>query len=105
MQSSRGWWWLSGLVAGGLGLAASYLVAGLLRVRSAPVVAVAEAIIAIAPGSLVRWGIATFGDRDKQVLVAVILVVLGALCGWLGVLARRRWWVAVAGVGLLTGMI
>ncbi|TWG93906.1 DMSO/TMAO reductase YedYZ molybdopterin-dependent catalytic subunit [Nocardioides sp. J9] len=97
MRTSRAWWALSGLVAGLLGLATSYAAAALLHVREAPVVAVAEGITALTPGSVVKWAINTFDRDDKKILVLGILFFLAVAFALLGRLARRRWWLAVTG--------
>ncbi len=101
MKTSRGWWWLSGIVAGTLGVTASYLVAGLLRIRESPVVAVAEGLIALTPGPVARWAIDTFGTADKAVLLLGMFLIMAVVFAWLGQLARDRWWAAVTGFCLL----
>lgn len=97
MRTSRGWWWLSGVVVGAVGLATSYLVAGLLRVRESPAVAVAEGVIDLTPGAVARWAIDTFGTRDKAVLLIGMFVILTIVFAVLGRVARTRWWVTVLG--------
>ncbi|KAA1427410.1 molybdopterin-dependent oxidoreductase [Nocardioides antri] len=101
MRVSRGWWWLSGVVVGAIGLAVSYLVAGVLGVRSSPVVAVAESIRDLAPTGLVEWAKETFGTADKAVPVIGIFVFLVIAFGALGRLARTQWWGAIAGYAAL----
>ncbi len=101
MRTSRGWWWLSGIIAGALGLTVSYLVAGLLHVRESPAVAVAESVIALTPGTIAEWAIRTFGTRDKSVLLLGMFVILAVLFAVLGRLARVRWWAAMAGFAVL----
>lgn len=101
MRTSRGWWWLSGIVAGALGLTASYLVAGLLHVRESPAVAVAESVIALTPGTIAEWAIQTFGTRDKSVLLLGMFTILAIVFAAIGRLARVRWWAAMAGFALL----
>ena len=104
VRTSRGWWWLSGIVTGALGLTVSYLVAGILRVRESPVVAVAEGITALTPGAIAEWAIQTLGRWDKTVLVIGIVVVLALVFGQLGRAARTRYWVAVLGYVLLAAI-
>ena len=101
MRTSNATWSLAGLVAGGAGLATSYLTANVMNIRESPVVAVAELVIRHTPGEVAERAIDVLGHRDKPVLVASILVLLGALFLLVGWLARRRWWVAVAVLGLL----
>ena len=104
MRTSRGWWALSGIVAGALGLAMSYAAAALLHVRESPVVAVAEGVTALTPGAVVKWAINTFDRDDKKVLVVGILVLLTLLFALIGRVARRQWWLAVAGYVVLAGI-
>lgn len=104
VRTSRAWWPLAGLIAGAVGLAVSYAAAALLHVRDAPVVAVAEGVIALTPGPVAKWAIDTFDTADKKVLVVAILVLLALLFGWFGRLAHRRWWAAVTGYVVLAGI-
>ena len=95
MSTSRGPWAVAGLLAGYAGLATSYCVAMVLTVRDDPVSAVAELVIRLTPGPAVEGAIQLVGRHDKAVLVTVILVVLGLLFAWAGLLARRAWWLAM----------
>lgn len=101
MESSRGRWWLAGLVAGAAGLASSYLVASLLSIRESPVVAVADVIIRLTPGPVARVAIDLLGHADKPVLVAGILAVLAVAFAALGGLGRRAWWAPAVGYAAL----
>ncbi|QYJ02694.1 molybdopterin-dependent oxidoreductase [Nocardioides panacisoli] len=104
MSTFRGWWWSAGVAAGALGVTTSYLAAGILRVREAPVVAVGEGAVALTPGPVVDWAIATFGESDKLALGVGMAVVLGLLFGWFGQLAQERWWAAVTGFCVLAAV-
>ncbi|WP_036555517.1 molybdopterin-dependent oxidoreductase [Nocardioides insulae] len=105
MTTSRAGWAWAGAVAGVTGLAASYLTASLLGVRSGPVVAVAEQIVAVLPGALTEFGIGLFGTADKPVMIALILtavILLTAQFGRLRARSRARSWLgyaALAAVG------
>lgn len=92
MRTSRGAWSLAGLVAGGAGLATSYFAAMALTIRESPVVAVAELVIRVTPGSLAERAIQVLGHWDKPVLLAVILLLLAAVFAYAGRLAARAWW-------------
>lgn len=94
-RDSRGMWALAGLVAGAAGLATSYAAGLALTVRQSPVVAVAEWIVALTPGPVVRLAIRVLGFLDKPLLIGGILLVLGIAFAAAGVLARRRPWAAV----------
>ncbi|KRB77810.1 oxidoreductase [Nocardioides sp. Root190] len=104
MKTSRGWWALSGLVAGVVGLALSYAAAALLHVRESPVAVVAEGFASLTPGPVVKWAINTFDKDDKKVLVVGIILFLLVAFALLGRLARRRWWAAVTGYVVLAGI-
>lgn len=93
MKTTRSAWALAGLLAGLAGLATSYFLAAALSIRESPVVAIAEGIVRLAPGAAVEQGIQTLGTNDKPILVAVILVFVSGLFAYVGVLARRSWWV------------
>ena len=79
MESSRGRWWLAGLIAGAAGLATSYLVASLMSIRESPVVAVADLVIRLTPGPIAARAIDLLGHADKPVLVIGILVIMGVV--------------------------
>ncbi|MFE3453169.1 molybdopterin-dependent oxidoreductase [Nonomuraea sp. NPDC059194] len=96
-----------GLVAGAVALGVAYLVAAVVGPGSFPVVAVGDATVDLAPAPVKEWAIATFGENDKAVLVAGVLVVLTLVAALLGVLSRRNVGLGQAGfavfgvVGLL----
>ncbi|MFD9939444.1 molybdopterin-dependent oxidoreductase [Nonomuraea sp. NPDC059023] len=81
---------LAGLVAGAVALGVAQLVAAVVRPEAFPVVAVGDAVVDLSPAPVKDWAIATFGENDKTVLVAGVLVLLAAAAAGLGVLATRR---------------
>lgn len=85
-------WSLAGLTAGVAGLATSYAAASVLAIREAPVLAVAEAVVALTPGSLAERAIDLVGHWDKPLLVAGVVLVVLLAAAWAGRLARRGWW-------------
>ena len=87
-----GAWALVGLLAGAAGLATSYFLAMAMTIRSSPVVAVAELVIRLTPGSLVEKAIGTVGRQDKPLLVTGVLVASALLLAWAGHLRARSWW-------------
>jgi sulfite oxidase len=92
---------ISGVLAVAGGMATAELVSGVLSLRASPVVAVAETVIELTPGSIAEPLIALVGQADKPLLITGVLlglVALGALAGVLG--ARRRG----AGVALLVAL-
>ncbi|WP_278260118.1 molybdopterin-dependent oxidoreductase [Nocardioides convexus] len=72
--------------------------------RESPVVAVAEGVTALTPGSVVKWAINTFDRDDKKILVAGILVLLAIIFALIGRVARRHWWIAVGGYVVLAAV-
>ena len=104
MRTNRWAWPLAGLVAGIAGLATSYFVATLLAVRVSPVVAVAEAVIDVSPGSLVEWAIQQLGHWDRPLLVAGIISILAICFALIGWQAARRTWLAMLGFAVLAAI-
>lgn len=107
VSSPRAPWAVSGVLAGLAGLATSYATAMLLTIRGSPVVAVSELVIDLTPGPVAERAIAFLGHWDKPLLLAAVLLILGGLFAYAGLLARRSWWrsslvfVALAVIGLV----
>lgn len=85
-------WSLAGLTAGAAGLSTSYVVAMAMNIRESPVVAIAELVIRLTPGSTTEQAIQVFGRHDKTILVLIILALSGLLFAYAGRLAARAWW-------------
>ncbi|WP_234320492.1 molybdopterin-dependent oxidoreductase [Streptomyces sp. SBT349] len=81
---------LGGVLAAAAGLAAGELASAAVRPEASPVTAVGAAVITLAPGSVTKWAIDTFGAQDKLVLQLGIAAVLALCAAALGVLAVRR---------------
>jgi len=80
---------LAGLVAGGLGVGVSELLAGLLAGAPSLVLSIGSLVIALQPPGAKQLMVDLFGEADKLVLnIAVLVVALGGGAG-LGVIARR----------------
>jgi hypothetical protein len=88
------------LLAAAAGLGAAALGAALLGVPS-PVVAVGNHAIDLAPGPLKDYAVRQFGENDKPILVASVLVVLTLLAVVAGLVALRRPTVALAMTSLI----
>lgn len=86
---------LLGAGATAAGLGTSELAAGALGVRS-PVEALAETLIVLAPGGLATATIDALGAAARPLTVTAVIVVVLALGGGLGALARGRWGLASA---------
>ncbi len=84
----------------------SELTAGILGLPSL-IEGLGNWVIDSVPTAIKDWAIATFGTNDKLVLligITVVTVLLGAL---VGILARRRFWIAIVafiGFGALASM-
>lgn len=89
MRSTSGVGAALGLTSAGAGLAVSELLSGLLHLRLSPLVALAEWIIALTPGSLVEFGIRLLGQNDKPVLIALTLAGLVLVSCLVGLMALR----------------
>lgn len=87
------------MVSAAVALAATELVAGVLRDTPSLVQSVASVVIDRAPIGLVRAAISALGTRDKPVLVAGVVVLSLVFGAGLALAARRRRWVAVVGLG------
>ncbi|WP_420113647.1 molybdopterin-dependent oxidoreductase [Pseudactinotalea sp.] len=87
---------LTGVAAGAVALAVAGVCAAVLDGLSlvggtaSPLLALGAAFIDATPAWLKDWAIATFGTRDKQVLVAGMIVVVTLLCAGLGLLGAPR---------------
>ena len=80
---------LAGVVAAAVALAVGELGAALVGTKSL-VLAVGDAIVRNAPGSLAREAIDTLGGRNKPTLITSIVLVCLALGAVLGMVAQRR---------------
>ncbi|BCJ44368.1 oxidoreductase [Actinoplanes ianthinogenes] len=96
--------WIRDGLAGVAAAAAALGVAELLAVfggpRSAPLVAVGGVVVDHVPAAVKDAGIAVFGVHDKTALLTGTAILLGLYAFGVGVLARRRWPPAVAGIAL-----
>jgi DMSO/TMAO reductase YedYZ molybdopterin-dependent catalytic subunit len=81
---------LVGVLAVGAAIAVGHLVGSVVSPSSSPYLAVADAVVRLAPPWLVEFAKTTFGTADKPVLVAGIAVVLLAVAAAAGLAARER---------------
>ncbi|MEV4012944.1 molybdopterin-dependent oxidoreductase [Nonomuraea angiospora] len=92
---------LMGLVTGGVALGIAQLVAAFAGAKSSPVVAVGDAAIDLTPAPVKDFAIRAFGENDKTVLIAgVLIVVLGGIAPLIGTLAMRRLAYGFAGLAV-----
>jgi len=95
---------LAGLVAGGLGVGLSELLAGVVAGAPSLVLSIGSLVIALQPPGAKQLMVDLFGEADKLLLNVAVLVVALAGGAGLGVVGRRWPRLALAGfaaVGLL----
>jgi DMSO/TMAO reductase YedYZ molybdopterin-dependent catalytic subunit len=92
---------LSGIVAGGAGVALAELFAGLVAGAPSLVLAIGSLIIDLQPPGAKQFVVDLFGTADKLALNLAVLVVALGLAGALGLVARRAWWAGAAGFGAI----
>ncbi|NEK84737.1 molybdopterin-dependent oxidoreductase [Blastococcus saxobsidens] len=95
---------LAGIASVAVALGVAELAAGLIPRVPSLVISVGDTVIDSVPGWLERWAIATLGTADKPVLLGSIVVVSLLLGAALGVLARRRFVLAAAGIALFAAL-
>ncbi|TQS44100.1 molybdopterin-dependent oxidoreductase [Cryptosporangium phraense] len=89
---------LIGVAAAGAALGVAEPVAALVGRGSSPVVAVGLAVIDAVPRPVKDFGIRTFGQHDKEALLAGVFVLLALFAVGVGVAALSRRWIGVGGV-------
>ena len=82
----------------------SYAAAMVLTIREAPFVAIAELVVRATPGPVVQFALKFFGAYNKSLLLGVMTVLSLALFFFVGVWARKRWWVPVVVYSLLAAL-
>jgi DMSO/TMAO reductase YedYZ molybdopterin-dependent catalytic subunit len=99
-HTRRGLAGLAGLLSAAVALGAAELVAGWIGPAASPVVAVADAVIALSPEPVKSFAISTFGTDDKPALVIGTLILLALYAVATGIVALRNRTLAQAGIGL-----
>jgi len=101
---------LAGALSAGLALGISELIAGMITDAPSLVEGLGNWVIDNVPTPVKEWAIAVFGTNDKLVLlmsIAAVTILMGAV---VGLVARKRFWVAIAvftgfgGVAVLAAM-
>lgn len=104
---TRGLAALAGIAAGGLTLGVGELVAALVvEPAAAPFLAVGNTFVDLTPEWLKSFAIRTFGENDKQVLLAgmaVVLLLVSAVGGLLELWRRRAGVAVLAVLGAVAG--
>ncbi|HEY2549438.1 MAG TPA: molybdopterin-dependent oxidoreductase [Streptosporangiaceae bacterium] len=91
---------VTGLLSGAVAIGVGQLLGGITGPVGTPVVAVGQLAIDHAPPPVKDFAIREFGSHDKEVLVAGILVVLALFAAGIGILAMRKLWYGLAGIGV-----
>jgi DMSO/TMAO reductase YedYZ molybdopterin-dependent catalytic subunit len=91
---------LAGVVAAGVALATTELLAAVTGSEGSLVAAVGAVVIDRTPGEVARTAIDSLGTADKPVLLVSVVVVCLALGALLGPATVRRWWAAPVGFGV-----
>jgi DMSO/TMAO reductase YedYZ molybdopterin-dependent catalytic subunit len=97
---------LAGVLAAGAAIAASELVAGLVRNAPSLVTSMGSLVISLQPPGAKDVAVNLFGTNDKLALTSGVVVAALIVAGAAGVVAARRRWAAVAvfvAFGLLAG--
>ena len=95
---------LCGLLALGVFLGVAELAAAVVGPGSTPAIAIGARAIDATPHELKDFAVRTFGEDDKTVLLAGIVLTLALLAAMGGVVAARRLRLGLAAVALLTAV-
>ncbi len=88
---------LAGVVAVGLALGVSELIAGLFSSVPSLIVSIGDVIVDFSPDRLVKLSIELLGTNDKPALLTGIVITALLIGALVGVLAVRRPWIGVTG--------
>ncbi len=95
---------VAGLLSLGTFLGIAELAASFVGPEAAPAIAVGQRTIDAAPRPLKEFAVSTFGDADKVVLLAGIVVTLALLSAAAGVVAARRLRVGLLAIAVLAAV-
>ena len=95
---------MTGVLAAIGGIASAHLVAGLTNPAASPVLAVGSAVIDATPTPVKEYAVAQFGTADKPILLASVTLVTLIAAAVAGALSRRRVWLGIGFIVLLTGL-
>ncbi|MEV6299357.1 molybdopterin-dependent oxidoreductase [Actinoplanes sp. NPDC051861] len=95
---------LAGVAAAAAAIGVAELVAVVTGARSAPLIAVGGVVVDHVPGPIKDFGIRVFGVHDKTALLVGTSILLAGYAFGVGVLALRRWAIAVIGI-VLFGLV
>jgi hypothetical protein len=91
---------VAGFLAAAVAIGVANLTAAFVRPQASPIIAVGGAFIDRTPPALKNFAVEKFGENDKNMLLLGMYVTIALIALAIGVLARRRLYVGVAGIGL-----
>jgi DMSO/TMAO reductase YedYZ molybdopterin-dependent catalytic subunit len=91
---------LVGILSAGLAVGVGEAVAVFVRPAASPIIVVGNRIILLTPETIRRWAIRQFGTNDKPTLLLGIYIGITVFAVVVGILAMRRLWLGLAGLGL-----
>jgi DMSO/TMAO reductase YedYZ molybdopterin-dependent catalytic subunit len=94
----------AGVLTAAVALGVAQLAAGLTVAQSSPAFAVGQAAIDLTPPPIKDFAISTFGEDDKNALLAGILIILAAFAAVIGMLAVRRLARGLAGLAVFAAI-
>jgi len=94
----------TGVLAAIGGIAVAHLVAGFSNPAASPVLAVGSVVIDATPTPVKEFAVAQFGTADKPFLLATVTLVTLVAAAIAGALSRRRVWLGIGFIVLLTGL-
>ncbi|MEO6145423.1 MAG: molybdopterin-dependent oxidoreductase [Dermatophilaceae bacterium] len=94
----------TGVLAALGGIATAHLIAGLTNPAASPVLAVGSVVIDATPTPVKEYAVAQFGTADKPILLATVTLVTLVAAALAGALSRRKVWLGVGFIVLLTGL-
>ncbi len=91
---------VTGFLAAAVALGVANLVAAFVRPQASPIIAVGGAFIDRTPPALKNFAVEKFGENDKNMLLLGMYVTIALIAIAIGMLAWRRPWIGVTGIGL-----
>jgi hypothetical protein len=90
----------AGFLAAAVALGVANLTAAFVRPQASPIIAVGGAFIDRTPPALKNFAVEKFGENDKNMLLLGMYVTIALIALVIGMLAGRRLYLGVAGIGL-----
>jgi hypothetical protein len=91
---------VAGFLAAAVAIGVANLTAAFVRPQASPIIAVGGAFIDRTPPALKNFAVEKFGENDKNMLLLGMYVTIALIAIVIGMLAGRRLYIGVAGIGL-----